>query len=76
MSIEWSGGYLDDNTAIAVLSREGTDEEVWWRHYTVDTRTGAVTGQLNVITMDPNDLKPLGDGTYLVTDADGTLRRL
>jgi hypothetical protein len=69
--IAWSGGYLDARTAIVVLS----DDEVAW-HHTVDVRTGEVTGTLPVTTIDEYDLQPLGDGGFLVTDTDGTLRRL
>jgi hypothetical protein len=72
--IEWAGGYLDEDTAIVVLY--GEDEEIWWRHYRVDTRTGEVLGDLGIVTIDETDLRPLGDGTYLITDTDGTLRRM
>jgi hypothetical protein len=73
---EWTGGYLDETTAIAVVSgvAEEDDEEEWWRHCTIDVRDGTVTA-LSVVTTDPYDLQPLGDGTYLTTDSDGSLRR-
>ncbi|MFI1995954.1 hypothetical protein [Actinoplanes sp. NPDC020271] len=75
--IEWTGGYLDAETAIVVVY--GEDEESdgpWWRHYRVGTRTGEVLGDLGIVTIDENDLQPLGDGTFVVTDTDGTLRRM
>jgi hypothetical protein len=73
---EWTGGYLDETTATAVVAgiAEEDDEEEWWRHCTIDVRTGAMTA-LPVVTTDPYDLQPLGDGTYLTTDTDGSLRR-
>jgi hypothetical protein len=74
-SVEWTGGFLDDDTAVVVLAGENGDGP-WWRHHTVDVRTGEVTGTLPVTTVDEYDLQPLGDGSFLVTDTDGTLRRL
>jgi hypothetical protein len=73
---EWTGGYLDETTAAAVVTgvAEEDDEEEWWRHCTIDVRTGEMTA-LPVVTTDPYDLQPLGDGTYLTTDTDGSLRR-
>jgi hypothetical protein len=68
---EWTGGYLDASTAILVI----TDDESW-RHVRVDPRTGAVLGELPVSTVDEYDLQPLGDGTFVITDTDGTLRRM
>ena len=47
-----------------------------WRHLRVDPRTGAVLGELPVSTVDEYDLQPLGDGTFVITDTDGTLRRM
>jgi hypothetical protein len=73
--IEWTGGFLDRDTAVVVLAGENR-EGPWWQHHTVDVRTGEVTGILPVTTVDEYDLRPLGDGGYLVTDTDGTLRRL
>jgi hypothetical protein len=74
-SVEWTGGYLDGDTAIMVVTGENEDtEETWWRHFTVDLRAGRVTGELGVTTIDEYDLRPLGDGTYVITDTDGTLR--
>ncbi|WP_436524340.1 hypothetical protein [Actinoplanes sp. HUAS TT8] len=75
--VEWSGGFLDGDTAIAVVTGENEEtEEEWWRHFTVDLRAGRLTGEMSVTTIDPYDLRPLGDGTYVVTDTDGTLRRM
>ncbi|GAA2698299.1 hypothetical protein [Actinoplanes palleronii] len=74
--LEWTGGYLDDATAVVVISGEHSREGDWWRHFRVDARTGEVLGELGIVTIDAYDLKPLGDGTYVVTDSDGTLRRM
>ena len=73
--VEWTGGYLDAGTAIAAVGGDLDDEE-WWRYHRVDVRTGEVLGELAVATIDVYDLRPLGDGTFLITDTDGTLRRL
>ena len=78
---EWNGGFLDDDTVIAVLGgidaeAESEDEEEWWQHFRVDARTGEVLGELTVTTIDQYDLQVLGDGTYMVTDTDGSLHRM
>ncbi|MBB2945227.1 hypothetical protein FB565_004960 [Actinoplanes lutulentus] len=73
--IEWTGGFLDEDTAIVVLSWE-EGEEARWRHFRVDVHTGEVIGDLGIMTIDEYDLQPLGDGTYVITDTDGTLRRM
>ncbi|BBH65871.1 hypothetical protein ACTI_25560 [Actinoplanes sp. OR16] len=70
--LEWTGGYLTEDVAIIVL----TDDDDSWKHHRVDTRTGEVLGELGIVTVDEYDLQPLGDGTYLITDTDGTLRRM
>lgn len=74
--LEWTGGYLDAGTAIVVVAGETDEGEEWWRHVRVDVRSGEVLGDLPVTTIDAYDLQPRGDGTYLITDTDGTLRRL
>jgi hypothetical protein len=73
---EWTGGYLDETTVVAVVAgvAEEDEEEEWWRHCTIDVRTGEITA-MPVVTVDVYDLQPLGDGTYLSTDTDGSLRR-
>jgi hypothetical protein len=73
---EWTGGYLDETTAVVVVAgvAEEDDEEEWWRYSTVDLADGTMTA-LQVITVDLYDLQPLGDGTYVTTDTDGSLRR-
>ncbi|WIM96955.1 hypothetical protein ACTOB_000437 [Actinoplanes oblitus] len=70
-AVEFAGGYLDAETAIVVVS----DGESW-RHFRVGTGTGEILGDLGIVTMEPDDLEPLGDGTYVITDTDGTLRRM
>lgn len=75
--LEWSPGFLDDDTVIAVVL--GVDEEEdtdWWQHFRVDGRTGEVLGELEITTINQYDLDALGDGTYVITDTDGTLRRM
>lgn len=74
--LEWDGGYLDDETAIAVITGEHSLEGDWWRHFRVSTLTGEVLGEMGIVTTHPYDLQPLGDGTYVITDTDGTLRRM
>jgi hypothetical protein len=74
--VEWAGGYLDDETALVVISGEHSVEGEWWRHFRVSARTGEVLDELRVATIDADDLQPLGDGTYVITDTDGTLRRM
>lgn len=75
--VEWTGGFLSAETAIVVVS--GEDEEtgqMWWKHFTVETATGQVIGEMGISTIDEYDLTPLGDVTYVITDTDGTLRRM
>lgn len=74
--LEWYGGFLDDETAIVVISGESMLEGDWWRHFRVGARTGEVLGELHIATIAAYDLIPLGDGTFVVTDTDGTLRRM
>jgi hypothetical protein len=76
--IEWSPGFLDDDVVIAVVygCAEDDEENEWWRHFRVDARTGEVLGELEITTIDQYDLDTLGDGTYVITDTDGTLRRM
>ncbi|MEV6299073.1 hypothetical protein AB0M02_06680 [Actinoplanes sp. NPDC051861] len=75
-SFEWTGGYLDADTAIVVISGEDSRGDEWWRHFRVSTSTGEVLGELPIVTIDPYDLRPMGDGTFVITDTDGTLRRM
>ncbi|AEV81521.1 hypothetical protein ACWT_0508 [Actinoplanes sp. SE50] len=70
--VEYAGGYLDDETAIVVAVADDDS----WRHFRVGARTGEVLGDLGIMTIDEYDLQPLGDGTYVITDTDGTLRRM
>ncbi|WP_045745360.1 hypothetical protein [Actinoplanes rectilineatus] len=74
--VHWAGGYLDADTAIVVVSGEHPEHSEEWRHHRVDVRTGEVLGDLFVTTIDEYDLQALGDGTYVITDTDGTLRRM
>jgi hypothetical protein len=75
--VEWSPGFLDDDTVIAVISGIDDEEDTeWWRHFRVDARTGEVLGELEITTVNQYDMEVLGDGTYVITDTDGTLRRM
>ncbi|HWS34262.1 MAG TPA: hypothetical protein VN408_16160 [Actinoplanes sp.] len=73
--VEWTGGFLTAETAIVVVSGEETGA-MWWKHFTVDARTGSHVDEMHIATVDEFDLIPLGDGTYVITDTDGTLRRM
>ncbi|MEU6841618.1 hypothetical protein ABZ930_07045 [Streptomyces sp. NPDC046716] len=69
--VEWSGGYLTDDTAVVVLGGESPDEEEWFRCHLVDVRTGTPSGELTVEATNPYEPVPLGDGSWLTRDADG-----
>ncbi|WP_328876227.1 hypothetical protein OHT76_42600 [Streptomyces sp. NBC_00287] len=68
--VEWSGGYLTDNTAVVTLGGEGQDEEEWFHYHLVDVRTGTLNGEFTVEVSNPYELAPLGDGSWL-TDGPG-----
>ncbi|WP_395968517.1 hypothetical protein [Actinomadura sp. 6N118] len=68
---EWSGGYLDADTAIVTIGGETEDEEEWHRHYRVDLRTGGVSGDFDARSESAYDIEPLGDGTWLTSGSDG-----
>jgi hypothetical protein len=75
--LEWSPGFLDDDTVIAVVyGLVEEDDAEWWRHFRIDAHTGEMVGELEVTTINQYDLETLGDGTYVITDTDGTLRRM
>lgn len=78
VSIEWCPGFLDDDVVIAVLygCEEDDEDNEWWRHFRIDARTGEILGELEVTTINQYDMDALGDGTYVITDTDGTLRRM
>ncbi|MFF6806140.1 hypothetical protein [Streptomyces sp. NPDC012616] len=69
--VEWSGGYLSPDTLIVTLGGETEDEEEWFRHYRVDARSGQVRTGFDARTDNPYDMRPLGDGSWLTTDASG-----
>jgi hypothetical protein len=73
--VEWSGGYLDDNTAIVTITGADEDEDEddceWHRHYFVDLSTGDVGPELSTASQHPYDIEPLGDRSWLTTHADG-----
>lgn len=72
--VEWSGGYLDTDTAVVVIGGE-TDDEEWYRHHLVDVGTGQVHGTLDTQSRNVYDLEPLGDGTWVSTRDDDQLWR-
>ncbi len=63
--VEWSGGYLTEDTAIVTLGGESQDEEEWFRYHLVDVRTGTLSGEFTVEASNPYELVPLGDGSWL-----------
>ncbi|MDN3357345.1 hypothetical protein [Actinomadura sp. DC4] len=69
--VEWSGGYLRPDTAIVTIVGETEDEQEWWHHYPVDLRSGQVGAEFDAHGKSPYDLEPLGDGSWLTTDASG-----
>jgi hypothetical protein len=69
--VEWSGGYLDQDTVIVTLGGETEDEQEWFRHYRVDVRSGRVGAEFDARTANPYDVRPLGDGSWLTTDTSG-----
>ncbi|MFI2209486.1 hypothetical protein [Streptomyces sp. NPDC020141] len=69
--VEWSGGYLTEDTAIVTLGGESEDEEDWFRYYLVDVRTGTLSGEITVEATNPYELVPLGDGSWLTDGPDG-----
>ncbi|MFE7335068.1 MULTISPECIES: hypothetical protein [Streptomyces] len=68
--LEWSGGYLTEDTAVVTLGGESEDEEEWFRHHLVDVRTGTPGGAITVEATGPYEMVPLGDGSWL-TDGPG-----
>ncbi|MFJ6621966.1 hypothetical protein ACIQOW_30855 [Kitasatospora sp. NPDC091335] len=69
--LEWSGGYLTPDTLLATLVGESDDGQDWSRHYRVDARTGRVHGEFATHAADPDDIHPLGDGSWLTTGPGG-----
>ncbi|MEU4152058.1 hypothetical protein [Streptomyces sp. NPDC026659] len=69
--VEWSGGYLTPDTAVVTLGGETEDGDEWFRHHLVDVHTGVIGGELVVEATNPYDLKPLGDGSFLIPGPEG-----
>jgi hypothetical protein len=69
--VEWSGGYLSPDSIIVTIAGETEDEQEWFHHYRVDTRSGQVQAEFDVRGEDPYDIQPLGDGTWLTTGPSG-----
>ncbi|WP_090045400.1 hypothetical protein [Lentzea fradiae] len=72
VSFEWTGGYLDADTAFVVAAGEKDDEE-WARHHLIDVRTGAERGTFDPRTDDPYGVIATGGGVWLTFD-DGVFR--
>ncbi|MGC5396994.1 hypothetical protein ACPXCP_14755 [Streptomyces sp. DT20] len=70
--VEWSGGYLTEDTAVVTLGGESQDEEEWSRHHLVDVRTGTLSGELTVGVSNPYELVLLGDGSWLTGGPGGS----
>ncbi|MFD9030984.1 hypothetical protein ACFVZW_07530 [Streptomyces sp. NPDC059567] len=69
--VEWSGGYLTEDTAVVTLGGESQDEEEWFRYHLVDVRTGTLSGEITVEVTSPYEMVPLGDGSWLTDGPDG-----
>ncbi|MCR3744830.1 hypothetical protein BS35_007414 [Actinomadura glauciflava] len=76
-AFEWSGGYLNAETAIVTICGEREEDDVpddereWHVHYRVDLRTGGVVERFDAHSRHSYDLEPLGDGSWLTTDPEG-----
>ncbi|MEU5884235.1 hypothetical protein [Spirillospora sp. NPDC047279] len=64
--VEWSGGFLTNETAIVTVG----GEEEWHRHYRVDLASGGMA-PFDAESRDAYDIEPLGDGSWLTTGTDG-----
>lgn len=73
--VGYTGGFLNSDTAVVTLAGE-TDDEEWHRHYRIDLRTGQSRGRFEAHSRDSYDFEPLGDNTWIVSDADGKPVRL
>lgn len=69
--VEWSGGYLNQDTVIVTLAGETEDEQEWFRHYRVDTSSGRVQAEFDAHVEALHDIEPLGDGSWLTTAPSG-----
>ncbi|MEV3927133.1 hypothetical protein [Actinomadura coerulea] len=64
-AFEWSGGYLDADTAVVTICGEREEDDVpdeereWHVHYRVDLRTGGVTDRFDAHSRHSYDLEPL-----------------
>ncbi len=66
ITVAWSGGYLNEETAVITLAGESGDAE-WTRHQVVDLASGAILGEI------PGEPRLLGDGTWVAMDEQGRL---
>ncbi|MET9229822.1 hypothetical protein [Lentzea sp. NPDC003310] len=71
--LEWTGGYLDPDTAFVVAGGEDDGEE-WFRHHLVDVRTGAHLGTFDAHAADAYGVIPVGGGAWLTFEG-GEFRR-
>lgn len=64
--VEWVGGFLDEQTAVVVLSGYDEDSDKdWHEHYLVSPITGQVLGRWEIEVEGPYVVNLLGDGTWL-----------
>jgi hypothetical protein len=68
--IDWSGGYLDDRTAVVTAVGDSEDDLEWYERHAVDPHTGKVRGRIDHPAAHEADFEPLGDGTWATGSAD------
>lgn len=68
--VHYIGGFLDLRIAVVTVKGE-TNGEQWLHYHTVDVHTGAHLGRLDAYSREDEDFQPLGDGTWIVSDAGG-----
>jgi hypothetical protein len=64
--VDSAGGYLDASTAMVWVAGYNEDtHEHWYRCHLVDAASGRVHGEWHLDTEYVDNVKPLGDGTWL-----------
>lgn len=66
--VEWAGGFLTAETAVVAL----VGDEEWFGHFLVDVTTGTVVGEFASDAEDAEDVRPLGNGSWLTTSRSGS----
>ncbi|KAJ5678633.1 hypothetical protein N7462_006877 [Penicillium macrosclerotiorum] len=72
--IDWSGGFLNSDIAVVVITGELDDKE-WHHYYEVDLRTGKPLGRFDAHVREGDNFIPLGDGTWIVSGLNGHPQR-